>query len=159
MTHTVLLLNGPNLNRLGRRNPAVYGTKTLPEVEEAAAHHASLRGARLDHVQSNSQGTLLDWLHERQDEAHAVVINPAGLTSTGDALRDALLDAALPLAVVHLSNLHARPDPWRRSDIFAPVADIYIAGGGWHGYLWAIEALLEQIAATELADRPPAPST
>lgn len=146
MTPTILALHGPNLNRLGKRNPAVYGTKTLPEVELAATRHADERGAQVDHVQSNSQGALLDWLHARQDEAQAIVINPAGLTSTGDALRDALLDAPLPLAVVHLSNLHARPEPWRRSDIFAPISDIYIAGGGWKGYLWAIDALLERIA-------------
>ena len=147
MTCKLLALQGPNLNRLGRRDPAIYGALTLADVQQAMTQHAAKRGADIDHVQSNSEGTLLDWLHERQDDADAIIVNPAGLTAVGHPLRDALCDARLPLAVVHISNLHARPEPWRREDIFAPHASIYVAGGGWKGYLWAIDGLLDALEA------------
>jgi len=145
MSLKILALQGPNLNRLGRRDPATYGSLTLARVQEEMTRHAAKRGAEVAHVQSNSEGTLLDWLHERQDAADAVIVNPAGLTAVGHPLRDALCDAALPLAVVHISNLHGRPEPWRRDDIFAPIASIYITGAGWKGYLWAIDGLLDRI--------------
>ena len=155
MSLKLLALQGPNLNRLGRRDPATYGNLTLARVQEEMTRHAAKRGADIAHIQSNWEGALLDWLHERQDDVDAIIINPAGLTAIGHPLRDALCDAALPLAVVHVSNLHARPAPWRRDDIFAPVASIYIAGAGWKGYLWAIDGLLDKIEANNSAGDPP----
>lgn len=155
MSLKLLALQGPNLNRLGRRDPGTYGSLTLARVQEEMTLHAAQRGAEIAHVQSNSEGALLDWLHERQDSADAIIVNPAGLTAIGHPLRDALCDAALPLAVVHISNLHARPVPWRREDIFAPHASIYIAGAGWKGYLWAIDGLLDKIKAAESAGDTP----
>ena len=157
MSIKLLALQGPNLNRLGRRDPETYGSLSLARVQEEMTRHAAKRGAEITHVQSNSQGTLLDWLHARQDDADAVIINPAGFTAIGDPLRDALCDAALPLAVVHISNLHARPAPWRRDDIFAPIASIYIAGAGWKGYLWAIDGLLDAINGDGAERDPPPP--
>ena len=155
MSLKLLALQGPNLDRLGRRDPTTYGSLTLARVQEAMTEHAAKRGAEIDHVQSNWEGALLDWLHERQDAADAIIVNPAGLTAVGHPLRDALCDAALPLAVVHISNLHARPAPWRRDDIFAPIASVYIAGAGWMGYLWAIDGLLDRIGANKPAGDPP----
>lgn len=157
MSLNLLALQGPNLNRLGKRDPKIYGTLTLANVQEAMTRHAAERGAVVDHVQSNSEGDLLDWLHERQDGANGIIVNPAGLTAVGHPLRDALYDAGLPVAVVHISNLHARPEPWRRDDIFAPLASIYIAGAGWTGYLWAIDGLLDRISASSTPAGGPSP--
>lgn len=157
MSLKILALQGPNLNRLGRRDPATYGSLTLARVQEEMTRHAAKRGAEIAHVQSNWEGALLDWLHERQDAADAIIINPAGLTAIGQPLRDALCDAALPLAVVHISNLHARAEPWRRDDIFASIASIYIAGAGWKGYLWAIDGLVDRIEVKEPGGGPSSP--
>lgn len=139
----VLLLNGPNLNRLGRRRPEVYGTQTLEEVTSALAEHAAGRAADLLHRQSNHEGDLLDFLHQHVDAADAIICNPAGLTSGGVSLRDGLADADLPLAVVHLSNFMARPAPWPREDLFQPLARLYVAGLGAAGYRVALDALLD----------------
>ena len=147
MSLKLLALQGPNLNRLGRRDPATYGSRTLAQVQEEMTRHAAKRGATVDHFQSNWEGALLDWLHERQDGADAIIINPAGLTAVGHPLRDALADAALPLAIVHISNPSARPAPWRRDDIFAPLAAICVSGAGWKGYLWAIDGLIDRLEA------------
>lgn len=154
MSLKLLALQGPNLNRLGRRDPATYGSLTLAQVQKEMTRHAAQRGAKIDHVQSNWEGALLDWLHERQDAADAIIVNPAGLTAVGHPLRDALADAALPLAVVHISNPAARPAPWRRDDIFAPIATVCISGAGWKGYLWAIDGLVDRLEATKPGANP-----
>lgn len=139
----IIALQGPNLNRLGLRKPEVYGTRTLAEIQNEMDKKADELGCSLDHFQSNSEGSLIDWLQEHQDEADAIICNPAGLTNYGLSLRDALAEAERDLAITHLSNVHAR-EQWRRHDVFAEVADIYLAGLGWRVYLYAIEALYQR---------------
>lgn len=150
----VLMINGPNLNRLGKRRPEVYGNETLAQVVAGAADVARSLGMELAHLQSNHEGELVDWVHERQDEADAVVINPAGLTEVGHSLRDALADSDLDIVVVHISNPAARSDPWRRSDIFAPIAKTVIAGAGTYGYRAALHSLRPAIVRDLEAGRP-----
>lgn len=128
------------MNRLGLRKPEVYGTHTLAEIQGEMDKKADQLGCTILHFQSNSEGALIDWLQEHQDDADAIICNPAGLTNYGLSLRDALAEAERDLAITHLSNVHAREE-WRRNDVFAEVADIYLAGLGWHVYLFAIEAL------------------
>lgn len=99
-------------------------------------------GTSLSHFQSNSEGALIDWLQERQDDADAIVCNPAGLTNYGLSLRDALDETELDLAIVHISNVQAR-EQWRRRDVFGEIATLYVAGLGWRGYIAALEALHE----------------
>lgn len=138
----VLLVNGPNLNRLGLRDPSVYGTKTLREIVVGLEEQARESGWQMFSTQSNHEGHLIDWIQEHQDSADALILNPAGLTDCGSSLRDCIHDAALPTAVVHISNLYSRPPPWRRTDIFAPLATCYIAGCGPEGYGYALAHLL-----------------
>lgn len=135
-----IALQGPNLNRLGLRKPEVYGTHTLAEIQDEMNRKADELGCTLVYFQSNSEGSLIDWLQEHQDEADAIICNPAGLTNYGLSLRDALAEAERDLAITHLSNVHAR-EQWRRHDVFAEVANIYMAGLGWRVYLFAIDAL------------------
>jgi 3-dehydroquinate dehydratase II len=136
----IIVLQGPNLNRLGLRKPEVYGTRTLVEIQGAMDRRADELGVDLLHFQSNSEGSLIDWLQEHQDEADAIICNPAGLTNYGLSLRDALAETERDLAITHLSNIHRREE-WRRHDVFAEVADIYLAGLGWRVYLLTINAL------------------
>ena len=143
----VVVLNGPNLNRLGRRAPEQYGRQTLAEIVDGLGEQAAARGADLVHRQSNHEGELLDFLHEHVDAAASVLCNPAGLTSYGVSLRDGLADAGLPLAVVHMTNFLARPAPWPRDDIFQPLARFYVAGLGAAGYRVALDALLDDADA------------
>ena len=140
-----LVLQGPNLNRLGLRKPEVYGTHTLPEIQDAMDRRARDLGCRLEHFQSNTEGVLIDWLQEHQDLADAIICNPAGLTNYGLSLRDALAETERDMAITHLSNIHRREE-WRRHDVFAEVADIYLAGLGWRVYLFAVEALQQRYA-------------
>jgi 3-dehydroquinate dehydratase II len=127
------------------------GRAMLLEIQDAMDGRAEELGCRLEHFQSNSEGVLIDWLQERQEEADAIICNPAGLTNYGLSLRDALAEAERDLAITHLSNIHRREE-WRRHDVFAEVADIYLAGLGWRAYLFAIDALhqryIERNAAT-----------
>jgi 3-dehydroquinate dehydratase II len=149
------VLQGPNLNRLGLRKPEIYGTRTLAEVQDEMDKKAGELGCTLIHFQSNSEGALIDRLQEQQGEADAIICNPAGLTNYGLSLRDALAEAERDLAITHLSNIHRREE-WRRHDVFAEVADVYLAGLGWRVYLFAIDALhqrhVERSAAMEKLD-------
>jgi 3-dehydroquinate dehydratase-2 len=143
----VVLLNGPNLNRLGVRDPSVYGSERLDDVVARLQGHAESSGFRILHRQSNHEGDLIDHLHENIATAGGVICNPAGLTNYGASLRDALADAGLPLVVVHISNYLARPAPWAREDIFAPIATACIIGMGVGGYFAALEFLTDLIGA------------
>jgi 3-dehydroquinate dehydratase-2 len=137
----ILLLNGPNLRSLGRRQPEVYGSTTLAEIEESCRAHALERGALLDAFQSNHEGALIDRLE--QLDYDAIVINPGALTHTSYALHDALLTAGRPAVEVHISDITAR-EPWRRTSLTAPATRHRIIGHGWRGYLEAIDWLLEE---------------
>ena len=127
----VVVLNGPNLNRLGKRQPDVYGTTTLADVEATLRKRAEDYGIDLDFKQSNSEAELIGWVHDAADRRAAVIINPGGLTHTSVALRDALIE-------VHISNVHAREE-FRHHSYLSPIAIGVITGLGVKGYELALE--------------------
>jgi 3-dehydroquinate dehydratase-2 len=137
----LLIINGPNLNRLGERDPALYGTMTLAELEQRIGARAAELGAETSCFQSNHEGALVDWLQANGPSASGVVINPAALTTYGLSLRDCLLDLGVPTVEVHLSHIHAR-EPWRRDSVIAPVCVAQVTGMGWRGYLAAVDYLV-----------------
>jgi len=141
----VLVLNGPNLNRLGKRQPEVYGSTTLADVEKQIRDRAAVLGVDVDCRQSNHEGDLIDWVHEAADAGWPVIINPGGLTHTSVALRDALAEVAdgAGFIEVHISNVHAR-EPFRQHSYLSAIARGVIAGLGPHGYLLALEALAKR---------------
>ena len=139
MSKTVFVLNGPNLNLLGRREPEIYGAGTLDEIAARMSEHAEGLGLALDLRQSNHEGHLIDWLHEAADVASAVVLNAGGYSHTSIALRDAVAALAIPVIEVHLSNIYAREE-FRRRSLVAEVADGSITGFGAFGYLLALDA-------------------
>lgn len=140
----VAVLHGSNLNRLGRRNPAKYGHHTLDDIIADVGKTAAALGVEVVHRQSNSESDLVDFVHEFQDEWSAVIVNPAGFSSVGYPLLDALRDTELPFAVVHISQWHAI-DAKERVDIFASSAAVYIAGAGWRGYSSALDAVVHLV--------------
>ena len=134
-TKPIFILNGPNLNRLGTREPEIYGRTTLAEIETQCRSAAV--GHEIEFRQTNSEGELVDWIHEAIDTASAIIINPAGYSFTSVALLDALRMFPGPVIEVHLSNIHARPPPHRDS-LISRVATGVIAGLGPRGYLLAL---------------------
>jgi 3-dehydroquinate dehydratase-2 len=136
----IIVLQGPNMNRLGYRKPELYGKKKLVDVQREMDQQAEPLGIRLVHFQSNHEGALIDFLQEHQDDADAIICNSAGLTSNGYGLRDALNETEKDLAMVHLSNIHAR-EQWRRHDVFAEIANLYLAGFGTRVYATALSVL------------------
>ena len=144
----ILLINGPNLNRLGQRNPDLYGSTTLGDVESAVSARASELGAELEAFQSNHEGAIVDFIQERGGDADGVIINAGALTQVGYSILDALIDSGLPVIEVHISNIHAREE-FRRRSVIAPYALGQIAGLGWQGYLYALEALMTHIGESD----------
>ncbi len=140
----ILVVHGPNLNMLGSRQVAVYGDKTLDEIDSLLQKRARELGVELETLQSNHEGALVDFIQEKSPEAAGIIINPGALTHYGLSLRDALADTSLPIIEVHLSNIHAREE-FRQQSVIAPIARGQIAGLGWRGYI----AALEIIAAPE----------
>ena len=140
MSRTVLVLSGPNLNLLGERDPAMYGSATLGEVIAAAATRAAAAGLTIEHHQSNHEGVLVDLIHDARQRCAAIIINPGALTHYGWSLHDALATFEGPVVEVHLSNPAAR-EPWRHTSVVAPVADGTIAGFGQAGYVLAVDAV------------------
>ena len=136
----VVVLNGPNLNRLGKRQPDVYGTTTLADVEDTLRKRAEDYGIDLDFKQSNSEAELIGWVHDAADRRAAVIINPGGLTHTSVALRDALAEIAdgAGFIEVHISNVHAREE-FRHHSYLSPIAIGVITGLGVKGYELALE--------------------
>ena len=141
----ILVLNGPNLNLLGQRNPGIYGVKTLPEVNQAVADRAAALGMETAFFQSNSEGALIDFIQENRGNADGIIINPGALTHYGYALKDALIDSALPVIEVHLSNIHAR-EAARRHSVIADIARGQVAGFGWRSYTAAVAIIAGIIA-------------
>ena len=136
----ILLLNGPNLGTLGRRQPEIYGSMTLDEIVAACREHAAERGAELDDLQSNHEGALIDRLEAGGFEA--VICNFGALSHTSYALHDALLAADRPAVEVHISDITIR-EPWRRVSVTAPATQHQVIGRGWRGYLEAIDWLVD----------------
>lgn len=152
MAARILVLNGPNLNMLGQREPHIYGTTTLAEIERSAAAFAAGAGARLTFVQSDNESVLIAALHKARGAADAVVVNPAGLSFTSVALVDALKIFEGPVVEVHISNIHARDDMHRHSKVSA-AADAVVCGLGPQGYILAIQGALRMIGARPRAAR------
>ncbi len=144
----ILVIYGPNLNRLGRRDPAHYGTRTLSDIGELLAKKAAELNVELATFQSNHEGALIDFIQEESEGADGIIINPGALTHYGLSLRDALEDAGLPIVEVHLSNIHAR-ERWRSRSVIAPIARGQIAGLGWRGFIDALELLAALLSEKE----------
>lgn len=140
MTRRMLLVNGPNLNLLGTREPAVYGTATLADAVDLAAAAALEAGFELRAIQSNHEGVLIDAIHAAREDCVAIVINPGGLTHTSVALRDALTGVGLPFAEVHVSDVRAREE-FRHHSYLDDVAAVRVVGEGVAGYANAVRQL------------------
>ena len=142
MARTVLIINGPNLNLLGTREPEVYGSRTLADLETACARHARALGLDVVCFQSNHEGAIIDRIHAARGEAAAIVINAGAYTHTSVAIRDALAGVGLPTYEVHLSNIHAR-ERFRHHSHVSAVARAVICGLGFRGYLAALDHIAE----------------
>ena len=136
----VLVINGPNLNNLGRRDTSHYGVTPLAQIEDALRERASELSVDVDFFQSNHEGEIVDFIQKSTDGADGIVINAGALTHYGMSMRDALTDSRIPIVEVHLSNIHAR-DEFRRHSVIADIAVGQIAGLGWRGYLYALDFL------------------
>jgi 3-dehydroquinate dehydratase-2 len=150
----VMILNGPNLNLLGVREPHIYGSTTLAAIEASCQELARLIGASVVFHQSNHEGALIDWIHAAREEADAIIINPAGFTFTSVALLDALKMFEGPIIELHISNIHAREATYHHSKISA-VAQAVICGLGVYGYVVALQCVARMLDA--LPEDLPAP--
>ena len=146
-TLRLLVVNGPNLQLLGRREPTTYGTATLADVERLVADTALELGVQAECVQSNHEGQLVDWIGGAVRHFDGLVINPAAYTHTSVALRDALAATGLPAVEVHISNIHAREE-FRHKSLTAAVCIGQVSGFGIAGYEWALRALVRHLAAS-----------
>ena len=135
-----LVIHGPNLNRLGQRDPALYGSQTLDEVNGLIAERAAALGVEVSFFQANGEGAIIDHLQAEAGGADGIVINPGAFGHYSYAIHDALVDTGKPIAEVHLSNVFAR-DEWRRTSVISPIARGVVSGFGWRGYAAALEML------------------
>ena len=142
----ILVLHGPNLNLLGEREPEIYGSMTLAELNDRLQIEGRQLGAQITALQSNHEGVLIDELHAARDWAAGAVINPGGLSHSSVSLRDAILAVKFPVIEVHLSNPFAR-EPFRHLSLTAAAARGVVAGLGWRGYLMGVQAIMAWIEA------------
>ncbi len=141
---SVLILNGPNLNLLGTRQPEIYGTTTLKDVEDLCHAHGTALGFEITCAQSNHEGVLIDQIHEAKARHSAIILNAGAYTHTSIALADAIASVELPVVEVHLSNIHAREE-FRHKSFVAAVAVGQICGFGAKGYVMALDALADRL--------------
>jgi 3-dehydroquinate dehydratase-2 len=141
----ILVLHGPNLNLFGRREPHIYGTTTLAEINEKLQAIAAELGVELAILQSNHEGALVDRLHEEIDFVQGALINPAGLTQHGVPLHDAIKAMPFPVLEIHMSNIAAR-EPWRSHSIISPAVKATVQGLGWRSYTFGLRALVELVS-------------
>lgn len=144
MMKHILVINGPNLNLLGKREPEIYGTATLGDIEVSMLERADLLGVKLTFVQSSHEGVVIDEIHSAAGNCDYIIINPAAFTHYSIAIRDALAAVPVPSIEVHLSNIYRR-EPFRQHSVTAAVVDGQIAGFGPYGYLLALEAAARTI--------------
>ncbi|RNB75064.1 type II 3-dehydroquinate dehydratase [Brevibacillus panacihumi] len=142
---SVLLLNGPNLNMLGKREPEIYGSETLEDIVGRLKKMMEEElGGQLEHVQSNHEGVLIDAIHQAKGVHDGIIINPGAFTHYSYAIRDALASVALPTIEIHMSNVHAREE-FRHHSVIAPIVSGQIVGLGSDGYEWALQALVRKL--------------
>ncbi len=142
----ILVIHGPNLNRLGKREKSIYGEKTLREIDAVLKKEAKALTVDVVTFQSNHEGALVDFVQEQADSSHGIIINPGALTHYGFSLLDALIDSKLPVIEVHLSNIYRREE-WRAESIIAPIAQGQISGLSWRGYIAALQVLVSKLKA------------
>jgi 3-dehydroquinate dehydratase-2 len=140
----ILIINGPNLNMLGRRDKTIYGGKTLAEIDSLLRKEGEALNVEVMTFQSNSEGAIIDFIQQQSDSADGIIINPGALTHYGLSLRDALADSKLLIIEIHLSNIYAREE-WRAKSVIAPIAKGQISGLGWRGYLAALQTLVAEL--------------
>lgn len=140
----ILVINGPNLNNLGKRDSGHYGSVTLSDVNASISSRAAEIGVEVSFFQSNHEGAIVDHIQDYGPDASGVIINGGALTQVGYSILDALLDTKLPVVEVHLSNIHAREE-FRKHSVIAPYAAGQIAGLGWRGYIYALDFLKNHI--------------
>ena len=140
----ILVLHGPNLNLLGTREPDIYGSTTLDQINQALEERAQREGVTIECKQSNHEGELVDWIQQSRDQIDGLLINPAAYTHTSVAVRDALLTVGIPVVEVHLSNTHAREE-FRKESLITDVAKGCVMGFGAHSYLLGLEGLVQTI--------------
>jgi 3-dehydroquinate dehydratase-2 len=142
----ILVIHGPNLNMLGKREKSIYGEKTLQEIDALLKREAKALSVAVATFQSNHEGALVDFVQEQADSARGIIINPGALTHYGYSLLDALVDSKLPIIEVHLSNIYHREE-WRAKSIIAPITQGLISGLGWRGYVAALQVLVSKLKA------------
>ena len=140
----ILVINGPNLNMLGKRDQSHYGSKTLDDINLALRERADELDVEVFDFQSNHEGALIDYIQAQTKGADGMIINPGALTHYGLSLMDALVDARLPVVEVHISDIHSREE-FRRKSVIEPVAMKQISGKGWQGYLEALDLLVDEL--------------
>jgi len=140
----LLLVNGPNLNRLGSRDPELYGSRTLGDIEAAVSHRAGELGFEVLAFQTNHEGAIIDFIQAQSENAAGIIINPGALTHYGYSLRDALEDSGLPVVEVHLSDISQR-ESWRRHSVILDVCLAQVAGHGPESYIIGLEKLATHI--------------
>ncbi|UCD21996.1 MAG: type II 3-dehydroquinate dehydratase [Chloroflexota bacterium] len=136
----ILVIHGPNLNMLGKRDKSIYGEKTLDEINSLLRKEAKAINAEVVTFQSNHEGALIDFIQEQTGSAQGIIINPGALTHYGFSLVDALIDSKLPVIEVHLSDIYRR-EKWRAESVIAPIAEERIIGSGWKGYITGLQVL------------------
>ena len=141
----VLVINGPNLNMLGKRDQSLYGSKTLNDINALLVKRASELNIEIITYQSNHEGAIIDFIQEHSSQANGIIINPGALTHYGLSLMDALIDTRLPIIEVHISDIHSREE-FRQKSVIEPIARHQISGKGWEGYITALEVLVSELS-------------